>query len=37
MEIEEAALALDISRATADRDWAFAKAFLHHEIHKGDD
>ena len=36
MEIEQAALALSISRATADRDWAFAKAFLHHEIHKGD-
>lgn len=35
--IEEAALALSISRATADRDWAFAKAFLHNEIHKGDD
>lgn len=37
MKIEEAALALDISRATADRDWAFAKAFLHHEIHKGNE
>ncbi len=37
MEIEEAALALSISRATADRDWVFAKAFLHHEIHKGDE
>jgi len=37
MEIEEAALALSISRATADRDWAFAKAFLHAEIHKGDE
>ncbi len=35
MEIEEAALALSISRATADRDWAFAKAFLHLEINKG--
>lgn len=32
MEIEQAALALSISRATADRDWAFAKAFLHHEL-----
>ncbi|MFT4539501.1 MAG: RNA polymerase sigma factor (TIGR02999 family) [Planctomycetota bacterium] len=32
MEIEEAAMALSISRATADRDWAYAKAFLHHEI-----
>jgi RNA polymerase sigma factor (TIGR02999 family) len=37
MKIEEAALALSISKATADRDWAFAKAFLHHEIHKGDE
>lgn len=36
LEIEEAALALSISRATADRDWAFAKAFLHAELHKGD-
>lgn len=36
MAIEEAALALDISRATADRDWAFAKAFLHAAIHEGD-
>lgn len=34
MEIEEAALALSISRATADRDWAYAKAFLHHELHR---
>jgi RNA polymerase sigma factor (TIGR02999 family) len=32
MEIEEAALALSISRATADRDWAFAKAFLRSEM-----
>ena len=35
MAIEEAALALSISRATADRDWAFAKAFLHHEMRPG--
>jgi RNA polymerase sigma factor (TIGR02999 family) len=34
MEIEEAALALSISRATADRDWVFAKAFLQVEINK---
>ena len=35
MEIEEAALALDISRATADRDWAFAKAYLSVELQDG--
>lgn len=34
--LEEAALALSISKATAGRDWAYAKAFLHHEIHEGD-
>ena len=33
MTIEEAALALSISRATAERDWTFAKAFLHNEVH----
>jgi RNA polymerase sigma factor (TIGR02999 family) len=36
MEIEQAALALDISRATADRDWAYAKAFLLAELQAGE-
>jgi len=35
MSIEEAALALSISRATADRDWLFAKAFLHDLLKEG--
>jgi len=34
MTIDEAAVALSISRATAERDWTFAKAFLHHEVHR---
>ena len=33
---EDAARALDISRATADRHWTFAKAWLYDEIKKGD-
>ncbi|MFT7670032.1 MAG: RNA polymerase sigma factor (TIGR02999 family) [Planctomycetota bacterium] len=37
MEINEAAMALSISRASADRDWAYAKAFLHHELHVADE
>lgn len=37
MEIEQAALALGISRATADRDWVYAKAFLHAELQGGEE
>jgi RNA polymerase sigma factor (TIGR02999 family) len=33
MTIEEAADALGISRATADRYWAYAKVFLYSELH----
>ena len=33
----QAAEALDISPATADRDWAYAKAFLYAEIRKARD
>jgi RNA polymerase sigma factor (TIGR02999 family) len=33
MTIEEAATALGISRATADRYWAYAKVFLYTELH----
>jgi RNA polymerase sigma factor (TIGR02999 family) len=36
LKIEEAASIMGISRATADRYWAFAKAWLYHEITKGD-
>lgn len=32
MSLEEAATAMGISRATASRYWAFAKAFLYSEI-----
>jgi RNA polymerase sigma factor (TIGR02999 family) len=32
LTMEEAAAALDISPATADRDWAFARAWLHREM-----
>lgn len=35
--VEEAAAALSISKATADRDWAYAKAFLYQAIHSEDD
>ena len=35
LTIEDAARALEISRATADRHWAFARAWLYNEI-KGD-
>ena len=31
--LDDCALALGISPATADRDWAFAKAWLYHELH----
>ena len=34
LTLEDAAAALDVSPATADRDWAYAKAFLLHEISK---
>lgn len=34
---EETAAALDISAATVDRDWTFAKAWLHKEIGKAKD
>lgn len=36
LTIEEAAHMLDISRATADRYWAYSRAWLYHEIMKGD-
>ena len=36
LTIEETAAMLDISRATADRYWAYARAWLYHEIMKGD-
>ncbi|HLJ11038.1 MAG TPA: ECF-type sigma factor, partial [Planctomycetaceae bacterium] len=32
LTVEQAAAALDISRATADRYWSFARAWLFHEI-----
>ena len=35
LTIEEAALALDISPATVERDWAMARAWLSREIKKG--
>ena len=35
LRIEEAAAVLGISRATADRYWAYARAWLYHEISKG--
>ena len=36
LKIEEAAALMGISRATADRYWAFARAWLYHEITKDD-
>ena len=36
LTVEEAAGTLDISRATADRYWAYARAWLYHEIMKGE-
>lgn len=36
LSIPEAADVLEISKATADRWWAYARAFLFHEISKGD-
>jgi len=35
LSIEQAAAILGISRATADRYWSYAKAWLFHEINKG--
>ncbi len=35
LTIEQAAKILGISRATADRYWSYARAFLFHEINKG--
>jgi len=32
LSLDEAAMALDISPATADRDWAFARAWLHDRL-----
>ena len=36
LTLEQAARALDISPATADRHWAYARAFLFHEMQDGD-
>ena len=36
LSLDDCALALGISPATADRDWAFAKAWLYHELRKPD-
>ena len=36
LTLDQAAKALDISPATADRYWAYARAFLYHEVQKGD-
>jgi RNA polymerase sigma factor (TIGR02999 family) len=35
LTIEQAAKALDISTATAERYWAYAKAWLHYELRRG--
>ncbi|UCE61336.1 MAG: sigma-70 family RNA polymerase sigma factor [Phycisphaerales bacterium] len=37
LTVEQAAKALGVSRATADRYWAYARAWLYHEITKGDE
>lgn len=37
LTVEQAGQVLGISRATADRYWAFARTWLFHEIRKGDD
>jgi RNA polymerase sigma factor (TIGR02999 family) len=37
LTVEQAGEILGISRATADRYWAFARAWLYHEITKGDE
>lgn len=36
LTLEQAAMALGISASTADRHWAYARAFLFHEVQKGD-
>ena len=36
LTLEEAAEILRVSRATADRHWAYARAWLYHAITKGD-
>ena len=35
LTLDQVAKTLDISPATADRHWAYARAFLYHEIHGG--
>ncbi len=37
LTIEESAEALGISGTTADRYWAYARAWLYQEVRKGDD
>lgn len=37
LSIPEAAQVLDISKATADRWWAYARAFLYHEVYGGEE
>jgi len=37
LTLEEAALALDISRATASKHWAYARAWLYRQLHSVDD
>lgn len=37
LSIPEAAKVLEISKATADRWWAYARAFLYHEVSGGED
>ena len=37
LTVEQAAQTLGISRATADRYWTYARAWLYHEITKGDE
>ena len=37
LTVEQAGRVLGISRATADRYWAFARTWLYHEISKGDE
>ena len=37
LTVEQSAEILEISRATADRYWSYARAWLFHEITKGND
>ena len=37
LTIDQVAKTLDISPATADRHWAYARAFLYHELQSRDD